>query len=205
MDSTKPDVITGCESKLDASMSSAEGFPPNFIVYRKDRNCHGGVFIAVRDNIQATHRNDLDSNCEAVWVEIPAAGDKPLIIGSCYFPPDAHDASSSESINQLSNSMKKIKHLQKKHILVCGDFNQPGINWKSHAVSIKSIAGAKLIQVAEENDLHQCVKTPMRCTECCQNILDLLFTNQPLSIDNVLVIQGFSDHDAITASIRMKA
>ena len=27
IDSTKPDVITGCESKLDASMLSAEGFP----------------------------------------------------------------------------------------------------------------------------------------------------------------------------------
>ena len=146
IDSTKPDVITGFESKLDASMSSAEGFPPNFIVYRKDRNCHEGVFIAVTDNIQATHRNDLDSNCEAVWMEIPAAGVKPLIIGSCYFPPGADDASSSESINQLSNSMKKIKHLQKMHILVCDDFNQPGINWKSHAMSIKSIAGAKLIQ-----------------------------------------------------------
>ena len=72
-------------------------------------------------------------------------------------------------------------------------------------MSIKSNAGAKLIQVAEENDLHQCVKTPTRCTESCQNILDLLFTNQPLSVNNVLMIQGFSDHDAITASIRMKA
>ena len=127
------------------------------------------------------------------------------LIGSCYFPPGADDAASSESISKTIQLNEENQTSPKKHILVCGDFNQPGINWKSHAMSIKSNAGAKLIQVAEENDLHQRVKTPTRCTESCQNILDLLFTNQPLSVDNVLVIQGFSDHDAITASIRMKA
>ena len=42
IDSIKPDVIIGCESKLDDYVLTTETFPVNYNVYRKDRNTFGG-------------------------------------------------------------------------------------------------------------------------------------------------------------------
>ena len=44
----KPDIIIGCETHLDESYSSAEVFPRNFAIIRKDC-CFGGggIFLAV--------------------------------------------------------------------------------------------------------------------------------------------------------------
>ena len=67
IDSVKQDVIAGCESKLDDSIYTAEAFPANYNVFRKDINFYGGgVFIAIRDNLQAQARPDLDVACDAI-------------------------------------------------------------------------------------------------------------------------------------------
>ena len=48
IDSVKPDVTIGCESKLDDSILATETFPVNYNDYRKDSNTFGGgVFIGV--------------------------------------------------------------------------------------------------------------------------------------------------------------
>ena len=46
------------ESHLDDTILDAELFPPNYVVYRKDRNRKGeGVLLAVRDEISSTRHN----------------------------------------------------------------------------------------------------------------------------------------------------
>ena len=44
-----------------------------YSVIRKDRNfdnSKGGVLIAMKDDLIGTHRTDLDTKCEIVWVTI---------------------------------------------------------------------------------------------------------------------------------------
>ena len=64
------DIVALTESHLGDTILDAELFPPNYVVYRKDRNRKGGgVLLAVRDKILATRR-DCDANSEILWVDI---------------------------------------------------------------------------------------------------------------------------------------
>ena len=72
-----PDIIIGTETHLDSSVNSSELFPSNYSVIRKDRNLDnskGGVLIAMKDDLIGTHRTDLDTKCEIVWVTITIQG-----------------------------------------------------------------------------------------------------------------------------------
>ena len=52
-----PDIICGCESHLDSSYCSAEIFPSNYIILRKDQlEGAGGVFLRYK------YRNYLGKN-----------------------------------------------------------------------------------------------------------------------------------------------
>ena len=87
IDNFHPDVIIGTETHINSSVNSSELFPPDFAVYRKDRTegiSKGGVVIAIRNDLFGTHRVDLDTDCEAVWVTVKVQGSKDVIIGSFY-------------------------------------------------------------------------------------------------------------------------
>ena len=92
-----PDTIIGTETHLDNSLNSSELFPSNYSVIRKDRNfdnSKGGVLIAMKDDLIGTHRTDLDTKCEIVWVTIKIQGSKDVTIGAFYRSPqfgDTHD------------------------------------------------------------------------------------------------------------------
>ncbi len=79
----EPDIILGTESKIDSSIFSAEVFPLDFSVARKDRKLGGGgVFVAVHNSLTATERPDLDTECEVCWMEIQLERSEPLLVGS---------------------------------------------------------------------------------------------------------------------------
>ena len=47
LDLHQPDIVLGCESKLDKDIPTYSVFPQNFTVFRNDRNCNEGeVFQA---------------------------------------------------------------------------------------------------------------------------------------------------------------
>ena len=81
----KPDLVIGTESWLDPSVNSSEYFPDDYHTFRKDRNLNGGgTFICVSNNFIATEQKDLETECEAVWVQIELAGLRKLLISSFY-------------------------------------------------------------------------------------------------------------------------
>ena len=77
-------IIIGTETHLDSSVNSSELLPSNYSVIRKDRNfdnSKGGVLIAMKVDLIGTHRTDLDTKCEIVWVTIKIQGSKDITIG----------------------------------------------------------------------------------------------------------------------------
>lgn len=54
-----------------------------FAVFRWDRNRHGGGVMLM--NIPAMRQNDLETNCELIWIELTATS-TPRIIGFYYWP-----------------------------------------------------------------------------------------------------------------------
>ncbi|WAR31896.1 FUT1-like protein [Mya arenaria] len=67
----------------------------------------GGVFIAVRDCINAQEMPELQSNCEDLWTKVDLVGNKPLIIGAYYKPRELDTSSSLEFAQSLAKVNKK--------------------------------------------------------------------------------------------------
>ena len=80
IDLHKPDIVLGCESKLDSTIPTYSVFPSTYDIFRKDWTLHGGgVFIGVRNDIIATEQVHLDvHNCEIITVSIKFAKSKTL-------------------------------------------------------------------------------------------------------------------------------
>ena len=194
-----PDIIVGTESWLNTEMTTGEIFPSNFQVFRKDRagDSHGGVFIAVNDNLIATEEPNLATDSESIWISIHVKGITPMYVGSFY----RSQATDADYIKLLDSALSKIP--PQASIWLLGDFNLPDVDWENFKFKPGgSYAGPSkaMIDVALDYNLLQQVKEPTRLN----NILDLCFTNSPSFVSSTEVIPGVSDHDAVVVNISMK-
>ncbi len=86
----KPDVVAITESFLDGSILDSEVVDDSFLIFRKDRNRHGGgVMILVRRGIPAVCRDDLmnmDKESEVIWIEL-LVKPRTILFGVFYRPP----------------------------------------------------------------------------------------------------------------------
>lgn len=73
--------------------------------------------IIVRKSIPTTRRQDLETDCELLWVELSLATTK-LLIGVFYNPP----GSNTNTLIQLRNSLALVN--TSSPVVLCGDFNQ---------------------------------------------------------------------------------
>ena len=89
MDENNPDIICGCESHLDSQYYTAEVFPSNYTVLRKDTvERRGGVFLCIKEGLNVTEEPELDVNEELNWAKITFAKRNPTYICLFYCPPD---------------------------------------------------------------------------------------------------------------------
>ena len=80
-----PDVIIGCETKLDNTHATYSIFPADYTVFRRDRNKHGGgVLITIRSLLNPTPEPALDSHPNQIWCSVNTASGKKLVIGSAH-------------------------------------------------------------------------------------------------------------------------
>ena len=152
------------------------------------------------------HLNDeerkllLDSGCEAVCIDTQLELSRYRFI-TIYRPPstltDVHD----RSIN-LSNFIAKLTHPQYSTI-IAGDFNLPKINWHAnkypndglHDVMYDCLSSLGFVQFVEE-------ATHVTCNGS-NNILDLVFCNDPVGLDinSIEAPISNSDHNLIKFSV----
>ena len=82
----------------------------------------------MKDDLIGTHRTDLDTKCEIiVWVTNKIQGSKDVTIGAFYRSPRFGDT--YDYMNELRESINKIKRTNNEHIWLAGDFNLPDIDW----------------------------------------------------------------------------
>ena len=195
----KPDIICCQETHLNSSIKSSELFNNSYTVYRKDRDCRGGgVCIAVSNDILASPCPELDTDTESVWIKIQVAGHKLLHICSFYRPP----SEKGEYIDRLRPALETLskKYCKKDlpHVVVCGDFNFPQIDWES-LLPVSNCSGNLLLELANDFNLSQLVQSPTRkdVNSGAENILDLVFSTHRSLISNLLVGEQISDHSMI--------
>ena len=74
--------------------------------------------LVLQSEIPAVHRDDLETDCELLWVEITTASSS-ILLGAFYRPP----GTGSVPLNQLHQSLSSIP--DSRPIILCGDFNLP--------------------------------------------------------------------------------
>ena len=90
---TLPSPKSGPESKIDEDISTYSIFPDDYLVFRKDRNQHGGgVFIAAR-NITVSGCPPFSSDYELQWCSMQMLNSGPFFFGCYYCPPNNRQAS----------------------------------------------------------------------------------------------------------------
>ena len=184
LDTHKPDTLIGTESWLSEGVSNSEIFPPDYSIIRKDRppgrkdTSHGGVFIAMKCDLIASHRVDLDEECEIIWAQLELVGSKSILVGTFYRPPE----SGSDVLDHLQSSLSKID-MSKNHSVWLGrDFNLSHINWDTQSTLPKCPKPGlcrSLIDITNEISLDQMVRQPTRGN----NILDLSFTSNSILVE----------------------
>ena len=87
----------------------------------------GGVLITVSNDILSTPVPELQTDCEMVWVKISLVGRKDMYIASSY----NRKTSNEGSLDELGLSLERANTMKNAFIVVGGDFNLPGWNWKT--------------------------------------------------------------------------
>ena len=130
---------------------------------------------------------------ELLWLEI-ATSVGPVIFGVFYRPP-------AQGINNLVALNNCLMSIAQYPVILCGDFNLPSINWSLTFPTVSSPAANLLCDLVRDNYLHQMVVDPTRN----QNLLDLVFTNQPDIVEGVQVIDNLplTDHDAVQFTLNV--
>uniref|UniRef100_A0A1X7SGX5 Endonuclease/exonuclease/phosphatase domain-containing protein n=1 Tax=Amphimedon queenslandica TaxID=400682 RepID=A0A1X7SGX5_AMPQE len=184
--SSKIDLFACTESWLTPLVFNKEFIPPDYLVFRYDRDSRGGgVFLAVRDNIPCSFvPPGHDSILEQVTVTITLP--HPVTICVMYRPPNAssdYDTSVINYINYLFSTMGQV--------ILLGDFNAPDIDWATLTGS--SPFSNVICDLIFHNNLDQLVNSP---THIKGNLLDLIITNDCSLIEHVNVSSSpsFSDH-----------
>jgi hypothetical protein len=95
VEATDADVIIGTESWLSKEIKDSEICPPDYNIYRKDRE-HGkggGVFIMVSSQyISSDPGIPVPPEVEMVWSQIQVVGSKHISICAFYRPPGNNDS-----------------------------------------------------------------------------------------------------------------
>ena len=192
LDSADTDIVIGTETWLRPEIRSAEIFPNNYKVYRKDRkDGYGGVLLAVKDDI-ISEELKMGKDIEAVFVKLNIPGIRTsLIVGSLYRPPNS-------DINYLEALCEEIRNQANKYsssiLWLGGDLNLPDIDWRSESVTGNrnaSAINAKFLETIHDCNLEQIVDYPTRLDAT----LDLFLTNRPTLINRSQPLPGISDHD----------
>ena len=78
------------ETWLDESISDCNIELSDYIIFRNDRNRHGGGVMAyVRESLPVKGRPDIEeNNAKSIWLEVTTNGGT-LLVGAYYRPPGA--------------------------------------------------------------------------------------------------------------------
>ena len=94
MSTSKIDILSVNETKLDFIIDDSELYLLGFKIIRKDRKINGcnggGVCFYVRSNLNYKTREDLSTeNLEWLTLEITRPRSRPFLVATWYRPPDS--------------------------------------------------------------------------------------------------------------------
>ena len=161
------DVIALTETWFSNNIKSTDVSIPNFQVpFRRDRlrDNYGGVAVYVKDHIPCSRRSDLElPDIECVWIEIHL-GNKKILFGTFYRPPNAHNS----YFDQIENSISLAIDTGIADIIVTGDFN---------CNMLYNPSARKIASICRQSNLNQIINESTHFTETSQSLIDLIMVS----------------------------
>jgi hypothetical protein len=110
LESSKPDIILGCETGLKPTVTNQEIIPPGYEVYRQDRHDgYGGVLVIVK-SCYISSIVDVNIHSELIAVHIEGVDDNSsLVVASFYRQPNRGIDHTHSLCQDLKEVMKKYK------------------------------------------------------------------------------------------------
>jgi len=203
------DIICITETNLTSEFCSAELFPNNFHVYRRDRMnssklSGGGVLIAIKSNIVSRSRDDLSCGVEEVWVELQGAGQHTIFC--CVYLPPADDMA---LVQFTTNVVKVINNKPDAAFLIVGDFNVSDTDWRLNKNNnlVPTISNSLRNRVLRDT-LNICsLSQHNHVRNAGGRILDLALTNVPCIFDlgaGQPLVSEDRHHPTLQFSIKLK-
>ena len=193
--SSEFDIFCLNETRLANSVADLEVSIPNYSLFRKDRSrVGGGVAIYVKSNIDCTVISELiNSDIEALWLQIKCPYTKPFQICAVYRPP-------SSSIQYSQNFLLSVEKAISKglEIIMLGDINIDSQN-KTYTVTNLSY------NLCTKFNFAQLVNQPTRVTAYTSTIIDHIYTTMPSNHIKTNVLDVcLSDHYLIYTELNLK-
>ena len=192
------DVISVCETKLDAVKPNGVICDKNYVLHRKDRDSRGGgvaLFVKRELKTSVVTIDSQFSNLEILAVDF--AGSTPFRVITVYRPPNC----SGETTNEIWKCIGTLTTSGKPSI-VLGDFNMSEIVWFPSLHYVNSEINANFLSKMNKLGLQQYVAKPTRKNYKTnkENFLDLVFCTDDAFIFDVQVVSPIvhSDHSAVT-------
>ena len=183
-DSCPFEVIALFETWLNSGISDVEHFGKRYNVFRGDRSAHtsdrtdgGGVLVAVESKFDSEKINLCnDSGLEHVCVKI-----KLIACNIFIFAVYVRSVREREKFLEFAETVIKIPYDENDIVIVCGDFNQPGIKWVKAddgdyylPMNVTTEGGLAVIETMLSSGFHQMCNIANQAG----NVLDLVFTNK---------------------------
>ena len=159
-----------------------------------------GVAIYVKDNLNCKEIELNSVFWDHVWVEISLKRGDKLLCGCIYRSPTKEKAAIMESTKKVGEVISEAAERNYSHLLICGDFNYPNIDWDYEYIEESTNIISPFIETVQKNFLHQHVLEATRFREGEEpGLLDLVFSNEKGMVYNLTHNAGLgeSDHTCI--------
>ena len=118
-----------CISEIENCVTQMSEIELNIVNYKCFANLTSakrGVCIYTHVSLSATECRMTTDCDESVWCEVRFTGNDKLLVGCVYRSPN----SNRENDVKINTTLHKANSSGYSHVLVCGDFNHPSLNWR---------------------------------------------------------------------------
>ena len=175
------DILCLCETWLTTEVPDGELYLQSYTLYRSNRSAkegstsHGGTMIAVKNSISSDElETDFETDGSIAACKV-CIGNLSIAIVCVYSPPvESKYTFTSDDFERLYSFLKK-QHTFHDELIIYGDFNLEGINWKT--LESKTDIEKRFLDMLDDLHLHQKVDFDT----CSTGILDLVLTSRNVS------------------------
>ena len=163
-----------------------------------------GVAIYVKDDLNCTEIHLETVHEDHVRIEINLHKGDKLLCGYIYRSPNNLKQETIKTTSNICDVISEAVQRNSSHLLICGDFNYPKIDW-THEYAADNFDIAPFLNTIQNSYLTQHVLQPTRYRGRDESsLIDLVFTNENGMINEIIhdAPLGDSDHECLMFSFQ---